>query len=143
MRILLSCGFAVAVLALGACKREAVSLDDDTPAHRGRYSGIGINPPDMAWSKLNGVAKPVDKASASTADDTAVIVVVDSATGEVRQCGNLSGHCLGMNPWQRKLGPLQSAPASLSEHSAERRAAEAARVDDTEVTNVTESVPAH
>lgn len=143
MRILLSCGFAVAALALGACKREPVSLDDDTPAHRGRYSGIGIYAPDMAWSKLNGVAKPADKASATTADDTAVIVVVDSATGEVRQCGNLSGHCLGMNPWQHKLAPLQSAPASLSEHSAERHAAEATPVDDTEVKNVTEAVPAH
>src|SRR3569833_526788 len=56
MRILLSCGFAVAVLALGACKRAAMSLDANTPAHRGRYSGIGIYVPDMAWSKLTGVA---------------------------------------------------------------------------------------
>ena len=42
---------------------------------------------------------------------------MDSATGELRQCGNLSGHCIGFNPWSRPLGSGQSAPVLLLKHA--------------------------
>jgi hypothetical protein len=46
---------------------------------------------------------------------------VDSQTGEIRQCGNLSGHCIRMNPWEAR----QSPPARVVEHQADLdRAAE-------------------
>lgn len=51
---------------------------------------------------------------ARLSDDEHVVVVVDSLTGEIRQCGDLSGYCVGMNPWAKPLGALQTAPVRLA-----------------------------
>jgi hypothetical protein len=89
--------------------------------HRGggRYFGIGIYSTDQLWSRMVGVTKNADAAKATLDDDSQIIVVVDSRTGEIRQCGNNSGYCVGMNPWTNKLGPQQGAPIGLSEHAAD------------------------
>ena len=106
-------------LALGGC-RKAVSLaGDDTVPHHGRFTGIGIYPADKMWSQIVGADKPRDKAVATTADDQNVIVVVDGETGEIRQCGNLSGYCVGMNPWGHALAGKQNVPLGLDMHVAD------------------------
>ena len=112
---------------LGAALGAAILLSacDDTagtgggPHHGGRYVGIGLYAPSALWSRLAGVPRPSNPQAATLDDDNAVIVVVDSQTGEIRQCGNLSGHCIAMNPWSG-----QSAAASLTAHSADLSAQE-------------------
>jgi hypothetical protein len=84
------------------------------PRHGGRYVGIGIYSPNAMWQRLAGAVRSEDQAAATLRDDEQVIVVVDSQTGEIRQCGNLSGHCIRMNPWSG-----QPAPARVIEHRAE------------------------
>jgi hypothetical protein len=49
-------------------------------------------------------------------DDQAIIVVEDSRTGEVRACGDLTGYCVGMNPWTLPLSAARHAPVAMSEH---------------------------
>ena len=98
---------------LGGCQRAAGTPDD---SRHGRYAGVGLYDADRGWKYLAGVPKPADKTVATTADDTIVIVTVDGATGEIRQCGNYSGHCIAMNPWRAPPGPRQAAPVSLTAH---------------------------
>ena len=47
-------------------------------------------------------------------DDQAVIVVQNSLTGDVRACGDMTGYCVGMNPWAQRPGQL--TPVSLTDH---------------------------
>ena len=110
-------GLLVVGATLGGCKREATiddGMDTDSPVHHGRFAGVGLYGTDHSWAHLAGAPKPADKAVATTADDTMVIVTVDGATGEIRQCGNLSGHCIAMNPWRGKLAPQQAEPVSVT-----------------------------
>jgi len=58
-----------------------------------------------------------DAAAARLVDDQAVIVTVDSRSGEVRACGDLTGYCVGMNPWRRELLQGQKAPVALAHHA--------------------------
>lgn len=109
----------VAGLALGGCHGRADWRGDDSKPHHGRYTGIGIYPADSLWSHIVGADKPKDEAIATTAADQNIIVVVDGETGEIRQCGNLSGYCVGMNPWSHKLAGKQIAPLALDKHAAE------------------------
>ncbi|HMG47228.1 MAG TPA: hypothetical protein VK614_07190 [Allosphingosinicella sp.] len=104
------------LLLLTACLAGCGGRADSGPAarHGGRYVGIGIYSPGAMWQRLAGVEQSRDAAGATLDDDEQVIVVVDSQTGEVRQCGNLSGHCIRMNPWSG-----QPAPARLTGHRAE------------------------
>ena len=96
--------------------------------HGGRYLGIGVYQAGQLWSRMVTADRPADVAAANTADDEQVIVVVDSRTGEVRQCGNLTGYCIGMNPWSGPSG--QATPVRLREHAADLdAAANAAAVD--------------
>ena len=95
--------------------------------HRGRYHGIGTYAAGRMWSRMVAADRPASSAAAGLADDEQVIVVVDSQTGEVRQCGNLTGHCIGMNPWSAPLGQGQGAPVNLTEHAADLD-----RADETE-----------
>ena len=99
--------------------------------HGGRYLGIGIYQPGPLWARMVAAARPADSPAATVADDEQVIVVVDSNTGEVRQCGNFSGHCIAMNPWAGAVGRGQSAPVALNAHAAdlERAASENAEVN--------------
>jgi hypothetical protein len=104
--------------ALGGCHKASWAGGDTKPS-LGRYTGIGIYPTDKMWPEIAGAEQPKDKAAATTADDQNVIVVVDGETGEIRQCGNLSGYCVGMNPWNHALGGKQTAPLDLDKHAAE------------------------
>ena len=87
------------------------------PRHGGRYLGIGIYPAGAMWQRLAGAARSDDGAAATLRDDEQVIVVVDSRTGEIRQCGNLSGHCIRMNPWAGQPGAVR-----LTGHRADEEA---------------------
>ena len=122
-------GSLLLATGLGACGRTADS--EAYASHQGRYLGIGVYPAGEMWSRIALPDRAADRAAAATADDEQVIVVVDSRTGEVRQCGNLTGHCIGMNPWAAALGPAQASPVRVREHAADlqRREAEAAQAD--------------
>ena len=118
----------LAALLLGACQKKA-----ETPATglfggngpRGRYVGVGFYNPGQMWVHLKPALAPAepsaDPGAATLADDEQIIVVMDSATGEFRQCGNLSGHCIGFNPWAKPLGVAQSAPVQLLKHAQQLR----------------------
>jgi hypothetical protein len=83
-------------------------------AHHGRFAGVGIYNAGSVWSKMVVAAPPKDAAPAQTSDDDQVIVVVDSDTGEIRQCGNYSGYCVGLNPWSKALMASQQAPVAIT-----------------------------
>lgn len=100
------------LLLLCACDEKAAETLEDAKLH-GRYAGIGVFEASQIWQKVAGVPEAKDPAQAKTADDAHIIVVVDTETGEVRQCGDVSGYCLAMNPWKGTPGAL---PARLTEH---------------------------
>ena len=104
---------SLALVVLGGCHRGSYWNE---AGNRGRYQGVGLYNADRMWAHLAGVSAPIDHAAARLTDDTQVIVVVDSQTGELRQCGNLSGHCVGMNPW---AGQVRPTPQLLSKHAEE------------------------
>jgi len=83
---------------------------------QGRYLGIGVYAADRLWQEVAGGQAASDPKVAALADDSQIIVVVDSATGEVRQCGNLSGRCIATNPWRGAAAPL---PAAIGRHAAD------------------------
>jgi hypothetical protein len=109
----LGCLFAVAP-GLGGCRRSGVFAGGDHQG--GRYSGVGIYVPNVTWTKMVEDERPKSEATATLADDEAIIVVTDSQTGEVRACGDLSGHCVSMNPWQAGLAKSQVTPIDLTQH---------------------------
>ncbi|MEA3003431.1 MAG: hypothetical protein QOH81_2219 [Sphingomonadales bacterium] len=111
---------AAAVL-LGGCDRQAD--ENSGPARHGRYVGIGVFGAGDLWQHM-AIARQASAAKAATiADDEHIIVVVDSDTGEIRECGDLTGYCVSMNPWTRALAPEQKAPVALGAHAAELIAA--------------------
>lgn len=63
-------------------------------------------------------SEPGDTALAKLQDDEHVIVVIDSHTGEVRQCGDHSGYCVSMNPWGGQASGAM-LPVKLSKHAAD------------------------
>jgi hypothetical protein len=69
------------------------------------------------WRQMAGAPAEQEPAAAKLADDEHVIVVLDSHTGEVRQCGDHSGICVAMNPWSSN-GPI-AAPVKLTRHAAD------------------------
>lgn len=121
-------GFGAALIAaaiLSACNNGP---QPGPGGHRGgRYLGIGTYPAGRMWSRMVAADPAPNADAAAIADDEQIIVVVDSNTGEVRQCGNLTGHCIGMNPWTATLGRGQAAPVPVRQHAADAdREAEAA-----------------
>jgi hypothetical protein len=112
---------ALAATLAGCQKAEEAASDPGKAGARGRYVGVGIYAPGRLWAEL---AQPPpatpDAPAANLDDDDHVIVVVDTATGELRQCGNLSGHCLTSNPWA-KTTSIQPAPAKLLKHLGDLR----------------------
>lgn len=114
MKVLVIGVAAFAATCLAGCQREA----SPGSTHHGRYVGVGIYSPGDMWSKMAVAGSPKEAAAARTSDDEQVIVVIDSDTGEVRQCGNLTGYCVGMNPWAKPLTTSQAAPVALTEHAA-------------------------
>jgi hypothetical protein len=123
--ILLAAALSV---ALAGCQQK-----DETPAsrfgggaHKGRYFGLGLYGAGRMWSQLDRAVDPKaapNPAAATLKDDEIVLVMMDSATGEVRQCGNLSGYCVRSDPWAVEA-PL--APAALAKHAEQLDAEEAA-----------------
>ena len=109
-------GGAAAALCLSACVKPADDVSTGSPRH-GRYVGVGIYPAGQLWSQLVVSNAPKDPAASKLSDDGQIIVVVDSATGELRQCGNLTGYCVGMNPWAKPFASSQVAPAPLVKHA--------------------------
>jgi hypothetical protein len=113
-----------AACLLAGCDRG--SGDISPPQRHGRYAGIGVFEPGRLWSRM-AVPKQANASQAATiADDEHVIVVFDSVSGEVRQCGDHSGYCVSMNPWRQAPGPAQSAPVPLTAHAADLQREDAA-----------------
>lgn len=102
----------LATLALAGCQRADVASED--ARHPGRFAGVGLYPAGRMWQQLR--QETGNTASAATlSDDEQVIVVVDSHSGEIRQCGNLSGYCVAMNPWA--AGAVGHTPGTLTKHA--------------------------
>jgi hypothetical protein len=117
---------ALIVLATGlsGCLKHPPGSDMSDMA-RGRYGGIGTYPAGRMWRDI-AATDAKDSAKAKLQDDEQIIVVTDTQTGEVRQCGNLSGYCVRMNPWSNTAAP---APVGMTIHAdqldAQAAAAEA------------------
>src|SRR5207245_2524420 len=110
-------GLLLTACMLGGCdQREAASSAG--PKSPGRYSGIGTFDAGRLWQQIKGAPSSQDVATARLADDEHVIVVLDSHTGEIRQCGDHSGFCVAMNPWAAG-GTAEGAPVKLTKHAAE------------------------
>ena len=124
-------GAATAMPFLAGCSAPADGPAADLARH-GRYVGVGIYPVGQMWSQVVVANAPKDAATSRLGDDEQIIVVVDSATGELRQCGNLSGYCVGMSPWRGKLPPSQIAPIPLTKHADQlaQKVAAAAEPDE-------------
>lgn len=108
---------AICVVALSACTKKEETTTETTTTTDGRYVGIGTYSPSGLWSRIVGTPAPEDKTIATAADDDQIIIVVDTKTGEIRQCGNMSGHCIGMNPWTKALAAEQQIPVALTERA--------------------------
>jgi len=109
--------FTLLLALLSGCGPMMNHRQPDRAPH-GHYAGIGIYAPGKLWAQIvpaDGEAKQ-DPALAKRSDDEAVIVVVDSRTGEVRECGNLSGYCASIQPWNKAV---RGAPISLTKHADE------------------------
>ena len=112
-------------LILAACltgcnQTPAYNNSTEPTEHRGgRYLGIGVYPVSELWQHLAPPDRSPDPHAATLQDDTQLIVVVDSNSGEIRQCGNMTGHCIGMNPWAAALGQGRAAPVALDAHQAD------------------------
>ena len=103
----------VGALALAGCRPAGELLDG---ARGGRYVGVGIYSPGQSWANIVEANASQDKALARRTDDQVVIVVQDGRTGEIRACGDVSGYCIGMNPWSKP--PSQRAPIKLVAHQS-------------------------
>jgi hypothetical protein len=88
----------------------------DAGSHHGRYLGVGIYRPEEPWTKMVAAQRSDEGSAAKPIDDQAIIVVVDSETGEIRSCGDLTGYCIGMNPWKTPLASNRMTPIDLTEH---------------------------
>ncbi len=108
---------AATLLGLSGCHKMEGTFDGGG-SHHGRYAGIGLFSPGKIWGHLEGDAAK-DPAAAKPEDDDVVIVVVDSDTGEVRECGNYSGRCVSMNPWTKAIGPQLHMPVRVDTHAAD------------------------
>lgn len=112
MRFLFLIGVAC---TLAACNGSEIARVDGHE-RAGRYQGVGIYSPDEVWTQQVVASTQSDKADAILDDDGQVIVVVDSKTGEIRQCGNMSAHCTTMTPWGT------ASATKLKKHRVELRA---------------------
>jgi hypothetical protein len=111
--------------ALAGCGQQTSVSGPGPSKSPGRYSGIGTYPTGRLWQQAAEAADPSDAAIAKLGDDENVIVVIDSHTGEVRQCGDHSGFCVTMNPWAAQ-GGRTSAPVKLHKHAADLEAKDGA-----------------
>lgn len=107
-------GVLACMALIGCQKGEAPASNLFGSSARGRYLGVAVYAPGRMWEQVVRAGAPTDSAAATLKDDEQVIVVVDSATGELRQCGNLSGLCIAMSPWSK---PAASVSTALLKHA--------------------------
>lgn len=127
MRISVLSIWAMGCLLAGCGQRDAVS--GPGPKSQGRYAGIGTYNAGRLWGQQAGIDAPKDADAAKLEDDEHVIVVIDSHTGEVRQCGDYSGVCIAMNPWTGQ-GSQSATPIKLKKHAADLAAEDQAKTED-------------
>jgi hypothetical protein len=125
MRILVTGLLAVSAL-LSGCQKSA-DAEFGSQKSQGRFSGVGIFDAGKLWAQMAISASPKDPAQANISDDDYVIAVIDSQTGEVRQCGNHSGFCVSMNPWA-STSPTR-LPVKLMKHASDLARDEQAAMD--------------
>ena len=102
-------------IVLAGCGEMASNVADSNEPH-GRYGGVGIYGAGKVWSHLKVADESTDPNAATIKDDDAVIVVVDSKTGEVRECGNYSGYCTNIQPWAKFVA---GTPVKVTMHAAD------------------------
>jgi hypothetical protein len=107
-----------AALALAGCKKGG-AFDMAGASSHSRYVGVGHYSPGPMWPQVAHADQPKDAARARLTDDEQIIIVMDSRTGEVRQCGNFSGVCITMNPWSKPVADAQAVPVTLGKHADE------------------------
>jgi hypothetical protein len=114
-------GLLLTASTLAACNQhEASSAGPKSP---GRYAGIGTFDAGRLWQEIKVASKSQDKSAANLADDEHVIIVLDSHTGEIRECGDHTGFCVAMNPWAAGATPA-ATPVTLAQHAADVAAAD-------------------
>ena len=109
-------GLLLGVCVLASCDQGAASPAGTRSP--GRYAGIGTFDAGRLWQEMKGAPTQDDQAAAKLADDEHVIVVLDSHSGEVRECGDHSGFCIAMNPWTSDASKTV-APVKLTKHAAD------------------------
>jgi len=112
----------VSLMVLAGCN-QSPDVSAPGPRSPGRFAGIGVFDAGRLWGQMTGSPSASDSALAKLQDDEHVIVVMDSHTGEVRQCGDHSGYCVSMNPWAGG-GSRTFLPVKLSKHAADLAAEE-------------------
>jgi len=129
----------LAAADLAACNQDAATNEVEPMLKSpGRYAGIGTFDDGRLWEQMAGAPQSQDPTAARLADDEHIIVVLDSHTGEIRQCGDHSGVCVAMNPWSGKGAPIV-VPTKLAKHAADLDA-EAEKVQARNVDNVASEV---
>lgn len=116
-------GIALSGIALSGCDQHDGAIDGSRARTAGRYAGIGTYQAGRLWREVVGPTASKDGRAARTDDDEHVIVVIDSHSGEIRQCGDYSGFCVAMNPWLGANAP-GAAPVQLNKHAADVAAEE-------------------
>ncbi len=117
MRLVAALTVMALLPALAGCGEDP-AVSGPPHSRDGRYIGIGVFKAGDLWRHMIVTTPPGTSAAATIDDDDQLIAVVDSKTGEVRQCGNFSGYCISINPW---ANPVATAPASLKRHLADLR----------------------
>jgi hypothetical protein len=122
--------YALSILAMGCllsgCHQQG-AVSGPGPRSQGRYAGIGTYNAGRLWGQMAGIEAPSESVAAKLEDDEHIIVVVDSHTGEVRQCGDYSGVCVAMNPWAGQ-GSRSATPVKLKKHVADLAADDQASI---------------
>jgi hypothetical protein len=114
--------------ALGGCD-QSPAASSPGPKSPGRFAGIGVFEAGRLWAQISGAPSSSDPAVARLEDDEHIIVVIDSHTGEVRQCGNQSGFCVAMNPWAGGDKRMM-LPAKLTKHASDLAAEDQAAMQE-------------
>ena len=114
----------VSVLLLASCKKETADADFNEARSQGRYTGVGVYNAGDLWGKIMDAPTPADPHAATIRDDEHVIVVVDTRTGEIRQCGDHSGYCVAISPWAAS-NHVPALPSKLSAHAGDETSAKA------------------
>jgi hypothetical protein len=106
-------------LLLAGCGQAGIDDSNGNSPKNGRYVGIGVFNVGAMWSQIKAAKADKDPPKATLADDEHIIVSVDTRTGEIRQCGDMSGYCTATNPWNNEMSSGQSLPTALIKHASD------------------------